>query len=215
MLEVNIMVCVFVCVFDYFVFDVLCEKVGDFVCVVEVVVLGVWVCIVLVLCGVIFVYGLVGWMICVVDLVDILDDVWALCGECGLIYVDMLFEGNFLVEGNWWFSSYIGELLVLVDEVLCVLLGLKIGDCIIVGLFGVECSVCIVNFWWIDWDSLGFNYVLVFLLNVIVDVLYNLVVMIDLFVKVDGVKCGGGEFFCWLVCGFLLSLVIEVGGLLV
>lgn len=60
------------------------------------------------------------------------------------------------------------------------MLDLKVGDLIIYSLFGVECSVWIVLFCWISWDMFGFNYVMVFLFNVICDVLYNFVVMVDL-----------------------------------
>ena len=57
---------------------------------------------------------------------------------------------------------------------------LRIGDQLTIGLLGVERTARISSLRRIDWDSLGFNYVLVFSPNAIADAPHNLAAMIDL-----------------------------------
>lgn len=73
---------------------------------------GVDICIVLVMCGMIIGYGIM----CVVDLKMLFEGVWVLCGECGLIYVEILLEGSEFIVGCWWLRDYSGLLFVLIDE---------------------------------------------------------------------------------------------------
>ena len=56
----------------------------------------------------------------------------------------------------------------------------SIGDQLTIGLLGVERTARIASFRRIDWDSMGFNYVLVFSPNAIADAPHNLAATIDL-----------------------------------
>jgi putative ABC transport system permease protein len=98
----------------------------------------------------------------VADIKDIPDDAWALKGERGLTFTDTVPEGNTVTEGAWWTPETANDAQVSVDEKLAHAINLHIGDTITIGLLGVERSARITSFRRIDWDSFGFNYVLVF-----------------------------------------------------
>jgi putative ABC transport system permease protein len=145
----------------------------------------------------------------VADLKDIPEGAWALRGERGLTYADEVPEGNSLTEGKWWPKAYAGTPLVSVDERLADTLGLKLGDRLTIGVLGVERSATIASFRRIDWDSLGFNYVLVFSPNTLIDAPHNLAAMVDL--PKGTVR---GDLLRRLVRAFPSSSVIETGTLL-
>ncbi len=109
----------------------------------------------------------------VADLEDIPDGAWALRGERGLTYADTLPAGSTITEGAWWPADYAGPPLVSVDERLKDALGLKLGDELRFSLFGVERAAEIASFRRIDWDTLGFNFVLIFSPNALADVPHN------------------------------------------
>ena len=134
---------------------------------------------------------------------------WALRGERGLTYSANLPEGNSLVAGAWWPAGYDGEPLVSVDADLARAAGLRIGDYLTVGLLGVERRARIANLRRIDWESMGFNYVLVFSPNAIEDAPHNLAATVEL---PPGRAAGG--LLRDLVRAFPSSSVIEVGPLL-
>ncbi|MET0587053.1 MAG: FtsX-like permease family protein, partial [Novosphingobium sp.] len=159
--------------------------------------------------GRILAYGPEGSMTHISDLAEIPDNAWALRGERGLTYSDTLPEGNSLVEGKWWPKDYKGEPLVSVDDELANAIDLKIGDKITVGLLGVERSARIASIRRIDWDSMGFNYVLVFSPNALSDAPHNLAATINL---APGTERGG--LLPRLVRAFPSTSVIEVGNLL-
>jgi putative ABC transport system permease protein len=69
---------------------------------------------------------------------------------------------------------------VSIDERLAKALALKIGDPIQYSLLGVERSARISSFRRISWDTLGFNFVMVFSPNAIADAPHNLAATIDL-----------------------------------
>ncbi|MGH6612570.1 ABC transporter permease [Sphingomonas sp.] len=116
----------------------------------------------------------------VADLKTIPDGAWALRGERGLTYAATLPEGSALTAGRWWPAHYAGPPLVSIDERLAQALSLKIGDPISYSLLGVERSARIASFRRINWDTLGFNYVMVFSPNAIADAPHNLAATIDL-----------------------------------
>ncbi|MGH6787527.1 MAG: ABC transporter permease [Novosphingobium sp.] len=159
--------------------------------------------------GAILAYGPADQMIRVADLKAIPDEAWPLRGERGLTYSDAIPEGNRLTSGKWWPSGYTGDPLVSVDADLAAALGLQLGDKLTIGLLGVERTATIASFRRIDWDSMGFNYVLVFSPNTLADAPHNLAATIDL-------PGGGprGELLRALVKAFPASSVIEVGALL-
>ena len=130
--------------------------------------------------GAILAYGPADHMIRVADLPAIPDDAWALKGERGLTYADDVPPGNVVTEGAWWPHGYVGPPQVSVDAKLADTLGLHIGDQITIGLLGTERSARIASFRRIDWDSFGFNYVLVFSPNTLEDAPHKLAATITL-----------------------------------
>lgn len=116
----------------------------------------------------------------VADLKTLPDGAWALRGERGLTYAETLPEGSELTAGRWWPRDYAGPPLVSIDERLATALGVKIGDPLSYTLLGVERSARIASFRRISWDTMGFNYVMVFSPNAIRDAPHNLAATIDL-----------------------------------
>ena len=194
---------------DYFVLDVPRERVGEFRQAVAQVAPAARVRTVPSLRGAILAYGPAGRMTRVADLKQIPDEAWPLRGERGLTYSDEVPEGNVVTKGAWWPRGYAGEPLVSIDEKLAEALDLKIGDELTIGLLGVERTARIASLRRIDWDSMGFNYVLVFSPNAIADAPHNMAATIDL-------PRGQprGELLRALVRAFPASSVIEVGGIL-
>ncbi|GHC89127.1 ABC transporter permease [Novosphingobium pokkalii] len=163
--------------------------------------------------GAIVAFGPPGHMIRVADLARIPDDAWALRGDRGLTFADALPEGNVLTAGRWWPAGYRGEPLVSVDEKLAQAIHLKLGDRITVSLLGVERSARIASFRRIDWDSYGFNYVLVFSPNALADAPYNLAATIELGPD-KGKPAVSRAILSGLVRALPSSSVIEVGPVL-
>lgn len=208
-LEANIMARVPQRAPDYFVLDVPRDRADEFRAAVKATVPGATVRTVPALRGAILAYGPEARMTRVADLKDIPEDAWALRGERGLTYSETVPEGNTVTAGRWWPRDYAGPPLVSVEDKLADALGLKLGDRITIGLLGVERTATIASFRRIDWDSLGFNYVLVFSPNAIADAPHNLAATIDV---PKGQNSGG--LLRRLVRAFPSSSVIETGGLL-
>lgn len=194
---------------DYFVLDVPRDRAGEFTRTVQNEAPGAKVRTVPALRGSILAYGPADRMIRVSSLKEIPENAWPLRGERGLTYSADVPEGNVVTTGQWWSKDHAGEPLVSVDERLAEALDLKIGDQLTIGLLGVERTARISSLRRIDWDSLGFNYVLVFSPNAIADAPHNLAAMIDL--PKDAQR---GAMLRTLVRSFPSSSVIEVGGVL-
>ncbi|MCB2073211.1 MAG: FtsX-like permease family protein [Novosphingobium sp.] len=208
-LEANIMARVPNRAPDYFVLDVPRDRQEDFRSAVLQTVPGADIRMVPNLRGKILAYGPEGRMTRVADLAEIPDDAWFLRGERGLTYSDDLPEGSTLVAGEWWPKDYSGEPLVSIDEELAEATGLKIGDRLTIGLLGVERTARIASFRRLDWDSMGFNYVLVFSPNTLTDAPHNLAATID----VPGGERSSG-LLRQLAQAFPSTSVIETGTLL-
>ncbi|MBC2666167.1 FtsX-like permease family protein [Novosphingobium flavum] len=194
---------------DFFVLDVPRDRAGEFRQAVEATVPGASLRMVPNLRGSILAYGPAGRMTRVADLKELPEGAWALRGERGLTYSDAVPEGNSVTAGAWWSKDYAGPPLVSVDEKLAEALGLKLGDHLAVSLLGVEREVTIATFRRIDWDAMGFNYVLVFSPNALADAPHNLAATIEL---PKGTRTGG--LLRALVKAFPASSVIETGALL-
>ena len=194
---------------DYFVLDVPREGVRRFELLVEDNAPGAQVRSVPTMRGAILAYGPKDAMTRVSDLEELPEGAWALSGERGLTYAEALPEGNTLTAGEWWPEGYSGEPLVSVDEQLALAAGLEVGDYLTIGLLGVERQARIASLRRIDWESLGFNYVLVFSPNAIADAPHNVAATIEL---PAGTTAGG--LLRDLVTAFPASSVIEVGPLL-
>lgn len=163
--------------------------------------------------GAILAYGPKDKMVRVADLKEIPEGAWGLRGERGLTYADTIPEGNRLVAGEWWSPFHKGEPLVSIDVELARALDLEVGDYLTVGILGVERTARIASLREIDWESMGFNFILVFSRNAISDAPHNLVASIDLPEGAD--PAARGRLLRALVQEIPSSSVIEVGGLLV
>ncbi len=194
---------------DYFVLDVPRDGAASFRQLVASLAPGATVETVPTMRGAILAYGPQGREQRVSELEELPEGAWALRGERGLTYAGTLPEGNSLTAGAWWPKDYSGEPLVSVDANLAQAAGLEVGDMITVGVLGVERSARIANLRRIDWESLGFNYVLVFSPNALEDVPHNLAATIDL---PRGTSAPG--LLAKLAAAFPASSVIEVGPLL-
>ncbi|HEX8571780.1 MAG TPA: FtsX-like permease family protein [Allosphingosinicella sp.] len=89
-------------------------------------------------------------------------DAWFLRGDRGLTYSATLPEGSRIVEGKWWPAGYSGPPLVSLDVAAARSVGLKVGDPITVSVLGREIEARIESLREINWDTMGFNFVIVF-----------------------------------------------------
>jgi putative ABC transport system permease protein len=98
----------------------------------------------------------------VADMKDIPDDAWFLRGDRGLTFARDLPPGSRIVAGKWWPADYAGPPLVSMDVEAAQAVGLKVGDRITISVLGVEIEAEIASLRNISWDTMGFNFVLVF-----------------------------------------------------
>nr|WP_253200993.1 FtsX-like permease family protein [Sphingomonas quercus] len=96
------------------------------------------------------------------EMKDIPSDAWMLRGDRGLTYAASLPAGSRVVEGKWWPGDYRGPPLVSIDVQAARALGLKIGDSLTVSVLGVEIPAHIASFREIEWDTMGFNFAILF-----------------------------------------------------
>lgn len=198
---------------DYFVLDVPRDGLARFETVVRRAAPGATIRTVPALRGTIVAYGPQDRMVRVADLKELPENAWALRGDRGLTYAETVPEGNTLTAGQWWPKDYAGEPLVSVDADLGKALNLKLGDRITVGLLGVERTATIASFRQVDWENMGFNYVLVFSPNAIADAPHNLAATIELphADKSPGVR---RAILSGLVRALPSSSVVEIGPVL-
>lgn len=93
---------------------------------------------------------------------EIPPDAWFLRGDRGLTYSATLPEGSRIVAGRWWPADYSGPPLVSLDVAAARAVGLKVGDPITVSVLGREIEARIASLREINWDTMGFNFVIVF-----------------------------------------------------
>jgi putative ABC transport system permease protein len=93
---------------------------------------------------------------------EVPEGAWILRGDRGLSYARELPAGNTLIEGTWWPADYAGEPLVSIDDGAAQSLGLKIGDTLTMSVLGVEVTAKLASTRKIDWQSLGFNFGILF-----------------------------------------------------
>lgn len=198
---------------DYFVLDVPAADLSTFEKIVHDAAPDARLRTVPALRGAIVAFGPANAMTRVADLARIPDDAWALRGDRGLTFAETLPESNVLTAGHWWPARYSGEPLVSVDEKLAQAIGLRLGDRLTVSLLGVERSARVASFRRIDWDTYGFNYVLVFSPNALADAPYNLAATIELPAQEKTLKTARAVL-SGLVHALPSSSVIEVGPVL-
>ncbi|HUD93931.1 ABC transporter permease [Sphingobium sp.] len=98
----------------------------------------------------------------VADLPQLPEGAWFLRGERGVTYSAALPEGSDLVAGRWWPKDYKGPPLVSLDAEAASTLNIGVGDMLTVSILGREIKARIASLRKVNWDTMGFNYVLVF-----------------------------------------------------
>ncbi|MDE0933291.1 MAG: ABC transporter permease [Novosphingopyxis baekryungensis] len=142
---------------DYFVLDVPVEQKARFGQIVDRYAPGADTNVVPTLRGTIVAYKNVR----VADLKEVPEGAWFLRGERGVTYSDRLPEGSELTAGRWWPQNYRGPPLISLDEEAANVLGLKIGDSMTVSILGREIAFTLASTRKVNWDTMGFNYVMV------------------------------------------------------
>lgn len=96
------------------------------------------------------------------DMKDIPDGAWMLRGDRGLTYLATPPSGSRIVEGEWWPPDYSGPPLVSIDVEGARALGLSPGDRMTFSILGREFEATIASLREINWDTMGFNFAIVF-----------------------------------------------------
>lgn len=98
----------------------------------------------------------------VADLAELPEGAWFLRGDRGLTYSETLPEGSELVAGRWWPRDYSGPPLVSLDEEAARTMGIGVGDTLTISVLGREIEARIASLRRINWQTMGFNYIMVF-----------------------------------------------------
>ena len=98
----------------------------------------------------------------VADLKQLPEGAWFLRGERGVTYSATLPEGSDLAAGRWWPKDYAGPPLVSLDGKAAATMGVGVGDMLSVSVLGREIPARIASLREVHWETLGFNYILVF-----------------------------------------------------
>ncbi|HEY9555072.1 ABC transporter permease [Allosphingosinicella sp.] len=96
------------------------------------------------------------------EMAEIPEGAWFLRGDRGLTYAREIPEGSRVVEGRWWAPDYHGDPLISLDVEAARAVGLQVGDTITVSILGREIEAKIASFREINWDTMGFNFVVIF-----------------------------------------------------
>lgn len=144
----------------------------------------------------------------VADLVQLPQDAFILRGERGITYADSLPKGSTLTEGRWWPHGYKGPPLVSVEAAQAKVLGLAIGDPLTISVLGQEVTARVASFRTVQWDTMGFNFVLVFSPGTFAEFPHNLSATVNMPAAQTGAVMRA------LLPRFPSVSVIEVGGVL-
>ena len=98
----------------------------------------------------------------VADMAEIPEGAWFLRGDRALTYASAVPKGSRVVEGAWWPADYAGPPLISLDVEPARILGIGVGDSLTVSILGREIEARIGSLREIDWDTMGFNFVIVF-----------------------------------------------------
>ncbi|WBH17880.1 ABC transporter permease [Sphingomonas radiodurans] len=98
----------------------------------------------------------------VANLKTLPEGAWFLGRERGATYSATLPEGSDLVAGQWWPKDYAGPPLVSLDAEAAKVLSIGVGDRLTVSVLGREIEARIGSLRKINWDTMGFNYIMVF-----------------------------------------------------
>lgn len=147
------------------------------------------------------------------DLEEIPEGAWALRGERGITYSDEAPIGSRVVDGEWWSEEEASQSLVSIDKEFADAAGLSVGDMLTIGILGQERTVTIANTREIDWETMGFNFTMVFSSGAIADAPHKLSATIELPDIADTAQ--RAELLRAMVQEFPSSSVVEVGEVLV
>jgi putative ABC transport system permease protein len=93
---------------------------------------------------------------------EIPEGAWFLRGDRGLTYARDIPEGSRVIEGGWWAPDYTGDPLISLDVEAARAVGLEVGDTLTISILGREIEAQIASLREINWDTMGFNFVIVF-----------------------------------------------------
>lgn len=108
------------------------------------------------------------------ELEELPEGAWFLRGERGVTYSDVLPEGSDLTDGEWWPADYDGPPLVSLDREAASTMGVEIGDTLVVSVLGREIETEIASLREVNWDTMGFNYIMVMSPNTLQDAPHTL-----------------------------------------
>lgn len=103
----------------------------------------------------------------VADLEELPEGAWFLRGERGVTYSEIPPTGSDVVAGRWWPRGYMGPPLVSLDREAAGILDVGVGDTLTVSILGREIVARIASLREIHWESMGFNYIMVFSPNAV------------------------------------------------
>ncbi len=187
-----------------FALDVPRDRIGEFARTIEGASPGAELATVPLLRGAVTGYGRTR----VADLTEIPPDAFILRGERGITYAATLPKGSRLTQGRWWPADYGGPPLVSVEAAQAKALGLAIGDTLTVSVLGQEVRARVASFRTVQWDTMGFNFVLVFSPGTFADFPHNLSATVNM------PTARTGAVMRALLPRFPSVSVIEVGGVL-
>ncbi|WOK37515.1 ABC transporter permease [Sphingomonas sp. C3-2] len=151
----------------------------------------------------------------VAELKELPAGAWFLRGERGVTYSAELPEGSDLVAGTWWPEDYAGPPLISLDEEAAKILNIGVGDTLTVSVLGREIEARIASLRKVNWDTMGFNYVLVFSPNTLTSAPHSLAATITMDQgrdeKVTQALLGGFPGVSVIAVG---EVIAQVGGLL-
>jgi putative ABC transport system permease protein len=141
----------------------------------------------------------------VADLKELPQGAWFLRSERGLTYSEAPPQGSDVVAGRWWPRDYRGPPLVSLDREAANILKLKVGDRLTVSVLGREIEARIASLREIHWESMGFNYIMVFSPNALRDAPHTLTSTISMAPSREGAVSRA------VVAAFPSASVIPVG----
>ncbi|WHO37462.1 FtsX-like permease family protein [Sphingobium sp. AP49] len=130
---------------------------------------------------------------------------WILRGERGVTYSETLPAGSELEAGQWWPRDYAGPPLLSVDAEQAHALGVGVGDSMTVTILGRPIEARIASLRKVNWDTMGFNYMLVFSPNTLAAAPHSLTATITM------EKGREAAMTTALLAAFPGASVIEVG----
>ncbi|MGP1354860.1 MAG: ABC transporter permease [Parasphingopyxis sp.] len=110
----------------------------------------------------------------VADLEELPEGAWFLRGERGVTYSAVLPEGSELTAGEWWPADYDGPPLISLDREAASVMNVGLGDTIVVSILGREIETEIASLREVNWDTMGFNYIMVMSPNTLRDAPHTL-----------------------------------------